>query len=144
MISAQQVVSPDFCAFIQRVRSLKIRALVGQLDRSPTSKSWTEAQTVKTITHYFAFLYLLDCYPHLKLVPARDVAHVWNCHRLDAQRYTADCQILFGRMPAFSDCNTAPDDRLDEETETALTQLLFRQHCGGSIADAAALKKVKQ
>lgn len=139
MISAQQVVSPAFQAFLQRVRSLKIRSLVDQLDRSPTSMNWTEAQKVKTITQYFAFLYLVDCYPHLKLIPCRDVAHVWNCHRLNIRQYIADCQILFGRVPAAAAFNDlAPNDRPGKRTALFLTERLFRQHFGCSIADDIA------
>lgn len=149
MVSVHQTVSESFRAFVQRVRSIEIRSIVNQLQHSPISMHWTTAQTRKTITQYFAFLYLVDHYPNLTLVPTREVDHVWHCHLLDTEKYASDCQILFGtfvhHFPFFGihdevDENQMPlrGSRQDQLAAAVLTQVLFRKHFGSRLGEFSA------
>lgn len=128
----------DFRCFIQKVRTLDLGSLAYQLMNAPAGPQWDSAQTTKAITRYLAFLYLVDRYPHLTLVPTLEIDCVWHCHILDTEKYAGDCQILFGQFihhfPYFGVRSEA--DRLAQQQAARLTRKLFQQHFGQILPDA--------
>jgi len=59
----------------------------------------------KAILQYRRFLYLTQQYPEHTLVPNKAIGTVWREHILYTQKYTEDCDALFGEylhhQPAF-------------------------------------------
>jgi len=154
MVSAHQAWSESFQTFIQRVRSLKISSLVDQLNHSPRSANWTEKEMRKTIAQYFAFLYLVDHYPNLALVPTQNIDHIWQCHILDTEKYAMDCQILFNRfVHRFSFLEFSYEDdrnqfsqgkRQNNLAASVLTQVLFRKHFGCTMQQSSTVSAKDQ
>jgi hypothetical protein len=136
MVSVPPPTPDSFRSFIQRVQSLRIHSLIDRLDRSELSSRWTEKQTLKTISHYFAFLYLVDYYSNLTLSPTRDIKHVWHCHTLDIEKYILDCQTLFGRVHPFCNLDSLASNRQDLLPAAVLAQVLFRKHFGCPMSAA--------
>jgi hypothetical protein len=122
--------SPSFAVFLQKAQQLDLSPIAYQLMQSEAGPHWTRAQTVKAIAQYLAFLYLIDRYPHLRLVPSLEIDQVWHYHILDTSKYAEDCQLLFGRMihhfPYLGLRGT--QDRRSQGKAYALTQILFAKH----------------
>lgn len=127
--------------FLQKVRFLDLGSVAYQLMHSNTGPRWTEAKTVAAIARYLAFLYLIDSYPHLQLVPTQEIDQVWHQHILDTSKYAEDCQMLFGRMiHHFPFLGTRGEvDRYNLQQAYVLTQVLLRRHFAADIAVDEAL-----
>lgn len=125
-------VAPDFARFLQKVQTLNLRPVAYQLTQAESGPRWSQAQASKAITRYIAFLYLIDRYPHLQLVPTREIDQVWHQHILDTTKYAEDCQSLFGRFihhfPYLGSRDEA--DRRTLLKAHAITLILFRKHFG--------------
>ncbi|MCU0526497.1 MAG: glycine-rich domain-containing protein-like [Elainella sp. Prado103] len=130
-------VAPDFARFLQKVQNLNLRPIAYQLTQSRSGLQWSPAQAAKAITRYIAFLYLVDRYPHLQLVPTREIDEVWHQHILDTTKYAEDCQILFGRfIHHFPYLGTRGEaDRQALLKAYAITLVLFRKHFGSQMVN---------
>jgi hypothetical protein len=64
-----------------------------------TKKGWTSAHADRMIEEYREYLALFYFHPEDELVPpSQDLDDVWHEHILDTQRYSEDCQRVFGRF----------------------------------------------
>lgn len=133
----QQPPRTDFRIFLHKARSLDLSPIANQLMRSP-GFHWNKTSVTEALTHYLAFLYLVDTYPHLQLVPTQAIDEVWHQHILDTRKYEEDCQTLFGHFihhfPYFG-IRDANDHQTRIRAYT-LTQFLCRKHFGNAIANA--------
>lgn len=129
-----------FSAFLKRVRQLNLGSLAYQLKQSTPSSQWTNEQTLRAITRYLMFLYLVNQYPKLRLAPSTEIDLVWHYHILDTAQYAEDCQFLFGRFihhyPFFG--VQGEEDQQNLQLAYTLTQLLFQQHFGMTITATVA------
>lgn len=139
MVPSQFSSTNSFQPFLQKVRSLDLGALAYQLMQSCSGPRWSRAKTVQAIARYLAFLYLIDRYPNLELVPPQDIDQVWHQHILDTQKYAADCQHLFGQfIHHFPYLGTQGEaDQQHWYRAYALTQVLFRKHFDIDLRDAS-------
>lgn len=132
---------PSNSAFLEKVRLLDLSPLAYQLRYSASGPRWTQAKIIKAVARYLAFLFLIDRYPHLQLVPSQEVDIVWHYHILDTRKYAEDCQLLFGQFihhfPYFGTRGEA--DRLNLKQAYILTQVLYRKHFGDDLAIDQAL-----
>jgi len=83
---------------------------------------------------YKRYLWLLVKYPDQHLVPTRDIDEFWHNHILYTQRYTEDCEALFGRYIHHHPSD--PDDNEDMTNITKqfqLTQKLYQQEFGENL-----------
>lgn len=132
MIFGRKTSANEFTAFFQRVKLLDLSPIAYQLMQSKSGPQWTQPQTVQAITHYIAFLGLIDRYRHFQLAPTHEIDTVWHQHILDTSKYAADCQLLFGRFvhhfPYFGTRNQEDQRRLYQAS--VRTQVLLCQHFG--------------
>src|SRR6185436_10721057 len=84
---------------------LVVPAVIRDLDLEPVrkrlmrKKGWTSAHADRMIEEYREYLALFYFHPGEELVPpSQDLDDVWHEHILDTQRYSADCQRVFGRF----------------------------------------------
>lgn len=126
-------VSQNFQSFLQRVEEVDLKPIAFQLSQLHESRLQIEV----AIARYLAFLFLIDQYPMLSLVPTQEVDQVWHCHILDTSKYAADCQMLFGRFvdhfPFFG--VRGEGDRQSQLRAYVLTQTLMRYHFGDRFAE---------
>ncbi|HEY9639381.1 MAG TPA: glycine-rich domain-containing protein-like [Coleofasciculaceae cyanobacterium] len=126
--------SPSFAVFLQKARQLDLSPIAYQLMQSEAGPRWTRAKTVKAIAQYLAFLYLIDRYSHLSLVPSLEIDQVWHYHILDTRKYAEDCQLLFDCMihhfPYLG--LRGVQDRRSQSKAYAITQILFTKHFDGN------------
>lgn len=124
--------SQPFYLFLKNVELLDFGSLAYQLMHSRLGPQWTYRQTTQSIARYLLFLYLLNHYPRLQLVPADDIDQVWHAHILDTQKYAADCQQLFGcfihHFPYLG--TRGESDRQNWQSAYQLTQQLFGNQFG--------------
>lgn len=121
--------------FLQKAQYLDLSSIASVLMESEVDPRWSQTQAIEASAQYLAFLYLVDRYPHLQLIPDSNIAQVWHYHLLDAEKYTEDCQMLFGyRIDCFpyldlrstqSDCNHLK--------AYALTQVLLAKLFSGAL-----------
>ncbi|TAM51283.1 MAG: hypothetical protein EPN57_18725 [Paraburkholderia sp.] len=69
---------------------------------------------------YRQFLKLAAKYPDAPIVPSKEVDEFWHMHILDTQRYSADCERIFGYM-IHHDPYSGIDGGEDEARHLALT-----------------------
>lgn len=126
-------------AFMKKLKSLDLGPIAYQLMYSNEGGGWTYAQTTRAIAHYLMFLCLIFLYPNRPLVPTDEIDRVWHYHILDTQKYTSDCQLLFGHVvhhfPYFGLRNEA--DWQDWNAAFAQTQALFAAHFGATTLGEA-------
>lgn len=132
--------SQSFCQFLSNIQSIDFGSLTYQLMYCRTAPQWTHNQTTRSIARYLMFLYLVDCYSNLQLVPPDDIDRVWHHHILDTQKYAEDCQQLFGYfIHHFPYLGTRGEgDRQDWHSAYALTQVLFRKQFGLDLGSVPA------
>ena len=132
MVQSQFPSTESFQLFLQKARSLDLGPLAYQLMHAHSGCGWSKAQTVRGISRYLAFLYLVDQYPRLQLVPTQEVDQVWHQHILDTQKYAEDCQHLFGQLiHHFPYLGTRGEaDQHQWYRAYAMTQALFCRHFG--------------
>ena len=68
---------------------------------------------------YRQFLKLAAKYPDAPLVPSKEIDEFWHMHILDTQRYSADCERIFGYM-IHHDPYSGIDSEADEARHLAL------------------------
>ncbi|WP_416671930.1 glycine-rich domain-containing protein [Egbenema bharatensis] len=129
----------EIAMFLEKVRSLDLDPIAYQLMIAKTGPQWTKTKTVKAISRYLRFLYLVHQYPSLQLAPTYEIDQVWHQHILDTQKYAADCQWLFGRLihhfPYFGVRNSA--DRHALLQAHAVTQALHLKHFGEPLGEGS-------
>lgn len=130
MLKQPSTSTHSFQVFLHKARSLDFGSLAYQLMQ--LNPQWTKTQMVEAIARYLAFLYLIDRYPRLQLVPSKEIDYIWHQHILDTQKYAEDCQNLFGRfVHHFPYLGMRGElDRHSWYRAYALTQVLFRRHFG--------------
>lgn len=142
MFSNQQT-TPATDTFPQKVQHLDLSSIVSVLMESKVDPRWSQTQTVEAIAQYLAFLYLVDRYPHLQLIPDSNVEQVWRYHLLNPKKYAEDCQILFGYKIDYSlylDLKSTQGD-YDHLKAYALTQVLLAKHFSGNLYNKATVIK---
>jgi len=141
MVQSPSLSTESFQVFIQKAQSLDLGPLAYQLMQARSGCGWSKAQTLQNIAGYLAFLYLVDHYPRLQLVPTQAVDQVWHHHILDTQKYAEDCQHLFGQLiHHFPYLGTRGDaDQQQWRQSYALTQVLFRRHFDCDLADSDSM-----
>jgi hypothetical protein len=138
MVQSQCSSTESFQLFLQKARSLDLGPLAHQLMHPRSSCGWSRAKTIQGIARYLAFLYLVEQYARLQLVPTQEVDQVWHQHILDTQKYAEDCHHLFGQIiHHFPYLGTRGEaDQHQWYRSYALTQVLFRKHFGTGFVDS--------
>lgn len=124
------VAQKPIATFLQNIHQLDIGPLAYLLMVLPSGPQWTEDKTVKAIARYLAFLYLVNLYPRMQLVPTQEIDLVWHYHILDTEKYAIDCHLLFGQFihhfPYFGQRSSRDREQLLKAF--TLTQVLFKKH----------------
>lgn len=82
----------------------KIEDSIKQLDLGPIKYKlvyeydWSREEADAMEIHYKAFLHLAKKYPKKAIVPSKKLDEMWHMHILDTQKYTEDCQNIFGKL----------------------------------------------
>lgn len=136
MSQQESIIPQKLPVFLHKVRLLDLGPLAYQLMESRSGPRWTNAQTIRAIARYLAFLYLVHAYPHLPLIPTWEIDQVWHQHILDTHKYAEDCHVLFGQfIHHFPYVGTRGEvDRANWSRTFALTLVLFYQHFGIDLA----------
>ena len=125
-------VSDEFQIFLKRCQTMNLKAIAYQLTQSRSGPHWGYQRTKKAISHYLAFLFLVNQYPRLSLIPTQDIDQVWHYHILDTEQYAKDCEMLFGcfihHVPYAG--MRGDGDRQRWLSAFAMTQVLFQNHFG--------------
>jgi len=81
----------------------EIKNIIEALDLAPIINrmvkinGWTENQARTAASQYKNFLFLKKKYgSEYSLPPSEDIDEFWHNHILHTQKYTRDCQIIFG------------------------------------------------
>jgi hypothetical protein len=82
---------------IEGVRGLDLEPIKFKLMDAAEGEGWTREFVERTEVQYRRFLALLAKYPHEPIAPGKDVDRFWHAHILDTQKYTEDCDRVFGR-----------------------------------------------
>ncbi|MBD2776442.1 hypothetical protein [Iningainema tapete] len=127
--------------FFEQLKVVDWQSIFLRLIRSEEGKKFTLTQNVLAIRRYGLFLFLLQKYPNLKMVPNQEIDAVLHAHMADSHQFQEDCQNL------FSVCFThVPEVGLRGEVERqewllafAHTQTLLEQNFGqGAMGSSVA------
>ncbi|XZN92635.1 MAG: glycine-rich domain-containing protein [Microcoleus sp.] len=80
----------------QKAWEIDFEPIAYKLVNPEDGNGWSIEKTDNMIELYRAFLVLNGMYPHIPIVPTKDLDKVWHAHILDTVKYEADCQFLFG------------------------------------------------
>ncbi|WGV25455.1 hypothetical protein [Halotia branconii] len=79
-------------------------------------------QALSAIKQYVMLLFLIQKYPHIRMVPSQEIDAVLHAHTANIHQFEEDCQNL------FSAClQHIPDFGIKEEAERLEWQLVFAQ-----------------
>jgi hypothetical protein len=126
---------------LRRVDALDLEPIVYKLTRpDPGEPCLTLARADDDVALYRRFLKLCVLYPGARIVPTRQLDHVWHTHMLDTAKYRADCDHVFGYfMDHFPYAGLrGEDDRRAWRDDFTQTCHLFRKHFGVEIGDQPA------
>jgi hypothetical protein len=84
---------PIYC-YIQGLDFNKQKILMKE---SGNYESWPEAKFDFVEQQYKNYLYLCKVYPEHTFPPSEDIDKFWHEHILNTERYTKDCNIIFGK-----------------------------------------------
>lgn len=95
--------------------------------------------TLLAIRKYGLFLLLLQRYPHIRIVPNREIDAVLHAHMANMNQFEKDCQKLFNRslchIPEFG--LRGENERLEWQVIFTQTQELFERNFGkGSLGNS--------
>lgn len=114
---------------IQRVDFKMIKLKLQDTDEG---QGWSVEKCDEVEVEYKRFLALKRKYPHLDIVPHRDIDHFWHQHILDTEKYAIDCGVIFGKFlhhyPYFGmNGNQDAQNLIDAFEET---KQLYKLHFG--------------
>jgi hypothetical protein len=130
MTVALQVEKISILSVVRKLKNLNWEPISYKLMYPESGQGWTKEQTGRAIALYVMFLALKHQHPDLEIVPSQEIDRVWHTHILDTQKYTQDCQQVFGgvlhHFPYFG--LKGEEDRQNLLTSFARTQSLFLEH----------------
>lgn len=131
---AVEILTAEYEQFVQKCQAIDLTPLMDSLKRSLSDSSQSYQNSQKTISHYFAFLYLIDRHPCVHLILPVEIDRIWRAHCLNCKKYAEDCHFLFGHfifyVPSIAFEDLPEADRLSWLRSYALTQVLLRKYCG--------------
>lgn len=71
---------------------------------------WQRADALRCLQHYKNFLWLQKIHADIPLVPTKEIDECWHNHILHTQRYSTDCQHIFGRYLHHLPATPGEDD----------------------------------
>ncbi|MGB7251151.1 MAG: glycine-rich domain-containing protein-like [Phormidesmis sp.] len=116
--------------FLARLAAIDFGPLAFKLMNPDEGEGWTLARVTQAIEQYRRFLFLLNRYPTQRIIPSREVDHVWHTHILDTMKYREDCDRLFGRFMDHWPYFGMKDEAEKHELDSAFveTQRLMQSH----------------
>lgn len=126
---------------LKRIRTIDLEPIVFKLvNPDPGDPSISLEEADERAELYRKFLALNLMYPHLAIVPTREIDSVWHNHILDTVKYFDDCQAVFGfflhHFPYFGLRGAEDEARWKEQA--ANTRALFKAHFEIEISVEAA------
>lgn len=79
-----------------RIDALDFTLLKKKLTHAEQGEGWSPEYAERMETAYKRYLKMMAKYPDEKISPTLDVDKFWHAHILDTQRYSEDCQNIFG------------------------------------------------
>ncbi|MBD2775242.1 hypothetical protein [Iningainema tapete] len=133
--------NPANQTFFAQLKVIDWQTIFLRLMSSDEGQKFTLMQAAIAIRRYGLFLFLLQKYPHLKMVPNQEIDAVLHAHIANAHQFQEDCQNLFNVC-----LKHVPEVGLGGEVEQqewlltfAHTQTLFEQNFGqGAMGSSVA------
>ncbi len=91
---------------------------------------WTEDQTNVAEKWYRRFLILAVKYPDRKLIPSALIDEMWHQHILDTEKYSRDCDHIFGKFMHHNPSGTPEEGASIRDQLFAETKELYRSEFG--------------
>ena len=140
-----QTTQRDIAAMFEAIDELDFSRIKAKLmHRRDGIIAWREIERAEA--GYRQFLKLAAKHPDAPIVPSEEVDEFWHMHILDTQRYSADCERIFGYM-IHHDPYSGLDGALDEARHFALAaasdELAAREFGAVDQGDAKAAYCVK-
>lgn len=82
--------------FFNRLKTINWQAIIQRLKNYRESQQFSFEQLIDAIARYGLFLYLIQKYPYIKMVPNQEIDMVLHAHIVDIYQFRLDCQNLFG------------------------------------------------
>jgi hypothetical protein len=118
--------------YIADINSLDFTMIKRKLQEKEEGQGWTKPQCDEAETEYRRFLALKRNYPDKEIVPHKAVDIFWHQHILDTERYSLDCNFLFGQFlhhyPYFGMNGKKDAKNLTEAFNE--TKMLYKYHFG--------------
>jgi hypothetical protein len=124
----------------QAIDSLKFDRIKAKLLHQQDG-GWTAETVARAEQGYRQFLKLSAKYPDVAVVPNEEVDHFWHAHILDTQRYTSDCERLFGDLlhhDPYVGIDGAEDEAHLQELAAATAKLVAHEFGAASETDKPA------
>jgi hypothetical protein len=118
---------------IEYIEELDFSNIIDRMtDANYSLPRWTYDEAKICERLYKNFLILMRKYPRKILVPTREVDEFWHNHILDTQRYTNDCQRIFGHYGHHTPGDVAPLKKHKKEMQQHFnqTQALYYKEFG--------------
>ena len=71
---------------------------------------WQTTDALRALKHYKNFLWLHKLHPNMTFVPSKEIDECWHNHILHTERYTEDCEHIFGRYLHHAPATPGKDD----------------------------------
>lgn len=138
IISWQYIVEPSF---FDKLKSIEWQAIFMILIKSKAGENMSVIQALFAIRQYGLFLFLIQKYPYLRMVPNQEIDAVLHAHIANIHQFEKDCQSLFSiclkHVPEFGVREEA--ERLEWQLAFTQTQKLFELNFGqGTMGRSAA------
>ncbi|AFY34369.1 hypothetical protein Cal7507_3983 [Calothrix sp. PCC 7507] len=138
MHSGQKIVET---AFLDQMEVIDWQAIFQRLINSDEGEKLSSTQAAIAIWRYQLFLYLIQKYPHVKMVPNQEIDAVLHVHIANNHKFATDGQKLFStHLQHVSEFGLKGEAERQEWLWTfARTQTLFEQNFGiGAMGNSIA------
>ena len=130
--SAIPILSQSLSQSMDDIQTLDLSMIKLKLQDTEEGPGWTANRCDTVEVDYKRFLALKRAYPHVEIVPDKEVDLFWHQHILDTEKYAGDCEVLFGTFlphyPYFG--MRGEEDYARLCAAFSETQALYEQHFG--------------
>ncbi|MUG96963.1 hypothetical protein F7734_33350 [Scytonema sp. UIC 10036] len=127
--------------FFEKLKSIDWQAIFLRLLQCDEGQNLSVLQAIFAIQQYGLFLFLIQKYPYIRMVPNQEIDAVLHAHIANTHQFEKDCQTLFNvclkHIPEFGVRGEA--ERLEWQSAFAQTQKLFELNFGqGTMSNSPA------
>lgn len=126
-------------AFFEKLKLINWEPIFLRLMSDSEGEKMTFTEAIAAIWRYAFFLFLIQEYPNLKMVPNQEIDAVLHAHLADNLQFSQDCQNLFNRkLEHVSEFGLKQAERSEWLLTFTRTQALFESHFGsGAMGNSA-------